>query len=302
MLVGTGTGWIPDPADPSDPSPETPAIQVQLAKVFGGNFKDLQLPTKINLQDDFPPVLDQGPTSSCTAAAIAGLIGYFQNRTRGDSAPASSMFLYKTTRNLLGTNRDSGAYLRTAMAALVLFGAPPDAFWPAGPQTLMCEPPAFLYALAASYRALQYYRYDPVGVDRLALLHRIKANLAAGLPAVFGFYLFDSIAAAARTGEIPAPGPSDKGIGGHAVVAVGCDDARVVGDPGGEPSTGALRIRNAWGTAWGDGGYGWLPYDYVLRELALDWWSVLNAEWVNPDNSIFRISNKPLDKSGENKK
>lgn len=31
----------------------------------------------------------------------------------------------------------------------------------------------------------------------------------------------------------------------------------------------------------GERGYGWLPYEYVLRSLAVDWWSLLKAEWVN---------------------
>jgi C1A family cysteine protease len=27
-------------------------------------------------------------------------------------------------------------------------------------------------------------------------------------------------------------------------------------------------------------GYGWLPYEYVLRNLATDWWSLISATWV----------------------
>ena len=50
---------------------------------------------------------------------------------------------------------------------------------------------------------------------------------------------------------------------------------------GGAETTGALLIRNSWGAKWGEGGYGWLPYDYVLKELALDWWSLVKAEWID---------------------
>lgn len=71
--------------------------------------------------------------------------------------------------------------------------------------------------------------------------------------------------------------------GGHAVAAVGYDDKRKIknSDVGGQETVGALLIRNSWGTGWGNAGYGWLPYNYVLDGLAVDWWSILKKEWVD---------------------
>lgn len=116
------------------------------------------------------------------------------------------------------------------------------------------------------------------------VLARVKAHLAAGLPSMFGFTVYDSFREAeANGGMLPFPTPNEQVVGGHAVVAIGYDDAKKIGNPnpGGVETKGALRIRNSWGKTWGEGGYGWLPYEYVLRGLAIDWWSLLKNEWID---------------------
>ena len=53
------------------------------------------------------------------------------------------------------------------------------------------------------------------------------------------------------------------------------DDNRKIGK-----DKGALKIRNSWGTAWGEAGYGWLPYSYIEAGLADDFWCLVKAEYV----------------------
>jgi C1A family cysteine protease len=147
------------------------------------------------------------------------------------------------------------------------------------------EPNAFLYAFGQNYQALSYYRLDPSGTTKPALLTAIKTNLAAGLPSFFGFTVYNSYtqASVANKGAIPYPIAGEKTVGGHAVVVAGYNDTLQIKNtsPGAAATTGALLIRNSWGTGWGDGGYGWLPYEYVLKGQATDWWTLISAKWVD---------------------
>jgi C1A family cysteine protease len=114
------------------------------------------------------------------------------------------------------------------------------------------------------------------------LVDRVKQYLCAKFPAMFGFTVYDSIDDAAHDGRIPYPTRGEHVKGGHAVAAVGYDDTvRVPQGDGARSTTGAFLIRNSWGRDWGMDGYGWLPYDYVLGKLAVDWWTLIKGEWVN---------------------
>jgi C1A family cysteine protease len=83
--------------------------------------------------------------------------------------------------------------------------------------------------------------------------------------------------------DIPYPTNNDSVLGGHAVMAVGYDDNRMIGG-----KKGALLIRNSWGTGWGEQGYGWMPYDYVVHGIAVDFWSLVQADFVN--TNLFSLT------------
>jgi C1A family cysteine protease len=280
-----GLGWLPDLPDFRDYTPHDEHIEPLLEQVGlkEGLRASPAIPASVDLRPWFSPVEDQGHLGSCTANAGVGVIEYFQRRAFGRHIDASRLFLYKTTRDLLGWNGDTGAYLRSTMGALALFGVPPEKYWPYDIADFDNEPSSFCYAFAQEYQAIAYYRLDPPVTPRDVLLGRIKQYAAAGLPSMFGFTVYSSISQAGSTGMIPMPTKGEQVVGGHAIVVCGYDDALEIknANPGGPKTKGALMIRNSWGTSWGNAGYGWLPYEYVLTGLAADWWSLIKAEWVD---------------------
>lgn len=278
-------GWIPDFPDARDYTPHNEAIlpKLQRAKL---DFTPENLPSSVDLRDWCPMIEDQKDLGSCTANAGVALVEYFEKKAFGKYLDASRLFLYKTTRNLLKLKGDTGASLRSTIAALIFFGAPPEEFWPYDISRFDVEPSAFCYAFGSNYQAISYFRLDPPNTSRDALLTRIKSFLAQGLPSIFGFSVYDSINQANSTGRIPFPTHQENFKGGHAVMAVGYDDQLEIknSNPNSQPTKGALMIRNSWGTGWGEKGYGWLPYDYVLHGLAVDWWSLIKSEWIDTES------------------
>jgi C1A family cysteine protease len=277
-----GMGWIPDYPDLRDYTEKTEEVKKVLMQTQ--LLKKKTLPKSVDLREWCSPVEDQGMLGSCTAHAGAGIIEYYERKSFGKHIDASRLFLYKVTRNLMKMKGDTGAYLRTTIGAMVLFGVPPEDYWPYtdDEKRFDKEPPAFCYAFAQNYQTIKYYRHDPPETRADTILNRVKTYLTSGHPAMFGFTVYNSIEQADKTGRIPFPSPREKIEGGHAVAVVGYDDSmKIKNNYGGRETTGALLIRNSWGKGWGQEGYGWLPYEYILRGLAEDFWSVIKKEWID---------------------
>lgn len=292
-----GLGYIPDIPKVGDYTEDTASVAVLVdqtkatatAAKGAGKKKaaaaPAAIPAKIDLRQWFSPIEDQGSLGSCTANAAAGLLEYFEKRAFGKYLDASRLFLYKVERDLLGWTGDTGAYLRTAMEALTLFGAPPERYWPYDgnpPATnthYELEPTPFCYAFGANYRAIQYFRLDPNGTPTNQVLDNIRRYLASGFPSMFGFPVYSEFDNPLPGGLVAYPATGSHYRGGHAIVAAGYDDNLKIG-----ADTGALLIRNSWGPTWANAGYGWMSYKYVTQGLANDWWTMIKADWVDTGN------------------
>ncbi len=283
-----GTGWLPPLPDMRDYTEAEPKIAKMVKKLgLPKSKKEIEeLPSTVDLRQWCSPVENQKSIGSCTAHAAVGIVEYFQRRAYNKHLEGSRLFVYKVTRNLMRVAGDTGAWLRNTMGALVLCGVPEEKYWPytdAMPD-FDEEPPSFVYAVADNYEVLRFFCHDPLGanISGKTVLETVKKYLAAGIPSMFGFWGFPSFTSTDVKGGIPYPCPDERAQWGHAIVAVGYDDGKKIKNTRCNKTTsGALLIRNSWGTDWGDRGYGWLPYDYVADKLAMDFWSLLSMEWID---------------------
>jgi C1A family cysteine protease len=271
-FMPAGLGWQRDLPDPRDLSPSEPCVRDLLRGLRRPRPARGGAPAALDLREYFPPAGDQQTLQSCCAHACAGLAGYFVRRSFGRALHGSALFLYQTARRLAGAPDDRGVGLRATLKALLRFGLPPEQFCPYDVARFAEEPAAFLYSFGNEVRPALYVRLDARQAPGREALRSVKSFLAAGFPSAFGFTVFSSASAGA---DLPAPTAFDSVRGGQAVVAVGYDDGYRI-----RSTRGALLVRNSWGRAWGDGGYGWLPYAYFEEGLAADAWTLLGPDWL----------------------
>lgn len=241
-------GWVPDLPDQRDYTYLATPEQVQ------------SLPSAVDLRADMPGIYDQGQLGSCTAQAVAAAMEFDRRKERLTDFIPSRLFIYYYTRVLEHTvSIDSGASLRDTTKTVARRGACPESEWPYIINRFADLPAAADRRDALQDRALLYRR-----VPRT--LQQMQACLASGYPFYFGIAVYESFESSivAQTGMVPLPAMDEQLLGGHALLAVGYRN-----------SDQYFVVRNSWGTGFGDHGYLYIPYTYLLnRGLASDFWVI----------------------------
>lgn len=241
-------GWIRDRLDPRD--------------IVMGIGLHVPLPASVDLcNEHMPAVYDQLQVGSCTGNAVSCGVDYERSKQGESLITPSRLFIYYNERVIEGTTAsDSGAQIRDGIKVVAKLGVCPETIWPYDESKVTTKPTPDAYTAAVAHRALRYTRVTQVQ-------YHIKHCLAVlGVPVIFGFLVYEDFESEemAKTGIMKMPEPGARPIGGHAVAAVGYDDA-----------SGMFKVRNSWGSNWGLQGYFKMPYEFLLNpQQASDFWAI----------------------------
>jgi C1A family cysteine protease len=205
------------------------------------------------------PVCDQADLGSCGAFAATGNMVATAEENTGEPKNLSQLWLYYQYRKRFGhVEYDDGAHLRDLIKVLASDGVCLEEDWPYVLANWDKPPPPETYARAIPNRIQSYHA--------LYTLNDMIQCIVSGYVFFGGIYWYESGDSlyTERTGHIEIPGPSEKLLGGHALLFSKYDrNRRTFGGP------------NSWGTGWGKNGLFTISFDYLTdSRLAADFWTI----------------------------
>lgn len=234
------------------------ARDYRFAKVIAPDTK-VKLPRSVDLRKKFPDAFDQGNLGSCTANAGCGYMSY---KYGTPFKIFSRLYLYYKERFMEGNvEEDTGATMRSIPKALNKYGVCLENFMPYIEENFAKPPSATAESNASKFKINSY--------NRLANLDEIKQCLALRqMPVLIGMEVYESFEKdeVRVSGRMKMPDSDEKYLGAHAVLVVGYKDGCF--------GSGHLIVRNSWGKEWGDNGYFYMPYNYVLKGKTFDYWTL----------------------------
>ncbi|MDX2216843.1 MAG: C1 family peptidase [Oculatellaceae cyanobacterium bins.114] len=216
-----------------------------------GRFEKQQLPHRVDLRKFMTDVEEQ-VGNSCVANAFVGAYEYLAKRELGEAGDVSRLFLYYNARARHNSqNEDSGTMMYCAIESLMEHGACCEDLWLNDESMIFNEPDASAYENAANFTITEA---EVIETD----LDLWRHTLAEGHPIAFALNLFESFNTATENrGRISLPKKSEnvrETHAWHAMLCVGYSDKDRM-----------FIVRNSWGPEWGDRGYCYIPYDYVMH-------------------------------------
>ncbi len=221
-----------------------PAPDKNVFDAYKPNAAASSLPDNISYEYLFGPIENQGQTPCCVTFATSAVIEALLHKHRGEQLAVSKRALYSIAKHKYEPQyltRD-GLYEDSALRVFRDIGHVFENDYPFGkptpPELIALVPEDLIHAVED---LKTYLRVDSDADHMMAALHE-HGPLVIGMP---WHKEWEDVG----SDGIMSPDLQGNHVeGGHCTVIVGYSKAK-----------GAFRLRNSWGTGWGDHGYAWLP-------------------------------------------
>ncbi len=202
----------------------------------------------VDLRSQFGPIRNQHQRPTCMAFAASDCHAF----ARGSLDALSAEYAYYHAVNRqANADRTEGVSYRAMTETLADDGQPLESGWP----YIASLQPADTWAPPATPGDIYRRVTNAIAATLDAVIDALDTGSAVllGMRISEGFIFLDA-------GEALAPLASEPAAGTHAVMAVGYGELN---------SERYLLIRNSWGEAWADDGYGWIHQDYLASRLLI---------------------------------
>jgi C1A family cysteine protease len=231
-------------------------------------FNSGALPAKVDLLPHFPPIGNQGQYGTCVAWASGYnmktvIDGIQQNLNTNDLASANKQtspkdLFYaipdgKKGQNCNGTNFSDAMDLLLSRGAATLQTVPYTNLGSCSQSGVQNA-----WTQEANQRKIKNYRKINPSVQS------VKEQLANNIPVVIGAKLADNFMTW-NSDAVYNSNTTYNQVGQHAYHALiisGYDDSK--------GANGAFKVVNSWGTTWGDVGYIWMDYNFLVSQFVFD--------------------------------
>jgi len=244
-------------------------------------FGNTDLPVSYDILDKFPPIGDQGAYGTCVAWAVGynaktALSAMSRGLSQSDLSSPQNQFSPKDLFTALpdsqkgtacgGTNFESALNLLQERGVATMASVP---YSNLGQCFNSATDPSWT-SEAANYK-IKYWRK----IEGTAL--SIKQNVANNIPVILGARLADNFMSWNSDDVISSHTTFvQQGLHAyHAMVIAGYDDTK--------GPNGAFRVINSWGEKWGDFGFIWIDYNFLITEFGVN---------STGENSLFIAANQ----------
>ena len=244
-------GWLADQEDMDNiPEDITP---------FDGNTNNLS--SRVSLESKFPPIGNQGQYGTCVAWAVGYNLktalnaienGWSSSQLASTANQASPKDLWMSIPSSNKGSQCKGAVFEAALDAMITNGV----------ASLQSVPYTSLGNCTGTKKGdsnnrLANYRKIASETEGLTVSN-FKGYLNAGRPIAIGAKLGDRFMDWNSSSVLSSDtyNKPDMQHAYHAMALVGYDDSK-----------NAFRVRNSWGTSWGDNGSIWVDYNFFCRSF-----------------------------------